>query len=254
MAYQQRIIVYLDILGFKSLVARSETDGFAFASIVNITENLGMWIKDKRVIEDRRDSTFRIQSFSDCTVLSLVVDNERFWKAVRISNSIIMMLWKQGAFCRGALTIGALEHDIQRVYGPALIQAYDLERNIAKFPRLMLSKQARSFIQKMKESDSSYEEDISRFLKRDDDGVIYINNFAKIRETLIGGDDDAKNLASAEANVLREYIVDHLENDVDDPRTFQKFEWMAQQFNQFVADTERFFPQLKQIERPALSQ
>ena len=34
--------------------------------------------------------------------------------------------------------VGKLHHDANRIFGPALIEAYHLEKDVAKYPRIIL--------------------------------------------------------------------------------------------------------------------
>ena len=39
---------------------------------------------------------------------------------------------------RGGVAIGDIYHDDEAVFGPGLVRAYDIESNVAKFPRIVV--------------------------------------------------------------------------------------------------------------------
>ena len=48
------------------------------------------------------------------------------------------LVWSEHVFIRGALTFGEAVHTANEVYGPAIIRAYELERDVAVFPRVII--------------------------------------------------------------------------------------------------------------------
>lgn len=85
----------------------------------------------------------------------------------------------EGLLLRGALTLGMLERSYGVLFGPGIITAYELEREQARFPRIVVDPE---LIEALKVTPlltaHSYEEEmkhISRFVKKDDDGVVFID-------------------------------------------------------------------------------
>jgi len=42
---------------------------------------------------------------------------------------------------RGGVAIGDIYHDDEAVFGPGLVRAYDIESNVAKFPRIVVDQE-----------------------------------------------------------------------------------------------------------------
>jgi hypothetical protein len=85
----------------------------------------------------------------------------------------------EGFLIRGALILGEIERSYGVLFGPGLISAYELEREQAQFPRIVVDPK---LIEAVKTNpllrSHDYEEEmeyISRFIKRDDDGAIFID-------------------------------------------------------------------------------
>nr|WP_317187917.1 hypothetical protein [Acinetobacter gerneri] len=49
-----------------------------------------------------------------------------------------ILVWQHNILLRGALTIGEIYHDENMVFGPAMVEAYELESKVAEFPRIIL--------------------------------------------------------------------------------------------------------------------
>jgi hypothetical protein len=86
----------------------------------------------------------------------------------------------EGLLIRGALLIGPLERTYGALFGPGLISAYDLEREHARFPRIVVDaglfealKSER--ILRHHEEYNDEMEYISNFVRQDDDGVFFID-------------------------------------------------------------------------------
>ena len=64
------------------------------------------------------------------------------WCAIIHSiNQLAVDLLKQGFFIRGALVKDFLYHDDKTVFGQALLRAYNLERSVVRFPRVMVTRE-----------------------------------------------------------------------------------------------------------------
>lgn len=145
--YKDRIVAFLDILGWKQAVlSTSGRDGGIvkvlgktlaqlqgvvghFNSLRNLLPENQKWPGDPMMTQ-----------FSDCIVLS--VENDSHGKeALQNALSIITSnLIQFGFLIRGGVAHGGLFHDGSLTFGPALIEAYELESKVASAPRVILSK------------------------------------------------------------------------------------------------------------------
>lgn len=166
--YENRVTAFLDILGFSSLIPATE-DRLAsfehvFLALRAILDSKPDW-KDEQIakqlweaakqeaanfghklskgehdkilsILEKRD---RALAFSDNLVRSSPAD----WAGmVSVAYSIIILairLLVRGIFVRGGITIGNLCHEESLVFGPALMEAYRMEQELARYPRVVLS-------------------------------------------------------------------------------------------------------------------
>jgi len=143
--YQDRFVAFLDIMGFKNYVYTT----------LDKNENLNMIHKVLSYIEAERqrneniddtfslkDLGFEISFFSDSIVMSWSLDYKG-----NLFNLLLDIIHYQiplancGFFLRGGIAYGKLYHSGQVVFGPALIEAYQLESQIAHYPRVIFNQE-----------------------------------------------------------------------------------------------------------------
>lgn len=146
--YKNRVVVFLDILGWKQAVLSKGHEGADVIKVLGKTlaqlqgvaghfNSLG-----KLLPEDQKWPGDPVMThFSDCLVLSVEDDShgrEALQNALLILTSNLINF---GFLLRGGVTRGELFHDSGLVFGPALIEAYELESKVASTPRVILSKE-----------------------------------------------------------------------------------------------------------------
>lgn len=133
--YRDRYVAYLDLLGFKTLVARAEGDA---------AENQRLL----RVLELMRDSLctnpalgMRFTHFSDCVVLSADRTPEGLWETFQSIHVLTFNLLQFDVLLRGGLTAGRAHHGSDFVYGTGVNRAYCLESECAGDPLTRVSEE-----------------------------------------------------------------------------------------------------------------
>lgn len=163
MNYSSRLTCFIDVLGFKSVIDQSlsttEVTEALFELISelqpkNITNAMYRAIpnysfKDDKVIvtPSNPDTTseawpIEITQFSDSFVLSCPSDNCGSCELLIETMLLLIFMFynRLSLLARGGLTIGPLIHDPKGVvFGPALNEAYRLESEIAKYPRIIIN-------------------------------------------------------------------------------------------------------------------
>lgn len=135
--YQDRLCLFLDILGFSALVKAQDC---------NVVHQVIK--KIKRELKSNKDYMAKIGSspiattFSDCIVLSVQVKNADVEEASNILvTATVKMLQdtylNQAIALRGGMAYGKLYHQTDGVFGPAMIKAYELESQFADWPRVI---------------------------------------------------------------------------------------------------------------------
>jgi hypothetical protein len=91
---------------------------------------------------------------------------------------------------RGGVTVGKVSVSENRVFGPGLIEAYDIESKFARYPRIVVSQKALKCLEDTDKPlsechDRSYDkEQLPELLRQGDDGFWFIDYVAVVAEEL----------------------------------------------------------------------
>jgi len=150
--YEDRIVAFIDILGWSDLLRRSKTDSNELSKLTEIVRRL-TFLSQKS--QERREEFLnkniaamntRFSYFSDTVVLSCPADvRECGWMTweVQLLCSVLVL---SGQYPRGAIVRGEIHHTESLLFGPALVDAYEIERQVAMYPRLVVTPEAAPFV------------------------------------------------------------------------------------------------------------
>jgi hypothetical protein len=143
MEYQDRIIAFIDILGFKNIIDNETPKKIAsYISLLKSTDPSRF-----RMIESKERLDLQITYFSDCIVISYLPDetqnnsqiNSDFSHFISTLLSLqYLMIRDHNQTVRGAICQGNLIHTLEFCFGPALVDAYISESKKTIFPRLYI--------------------------------------------------------------------------------------------------------------------
>ncbi len=136
--YEERVIVFLDILGWKDLVLKSKNDyrqRQSMTIILNAIRSMGVNIKSGGL---GVNGNFEFSQFSDSIVFSSSVNQEAVKMLIFLVSNLTQMILNQEFLIRGAITKGELLHKDSIIFGPALNKACDLESKFCIYPRIMI--------------------------------------------------------------------------------------------------------------------
>ncbi len=251
--YEDRIVAFIDILGFSEIVKESITNKDLLDKIyfslfmLKLNENPKNWNSSMLELEEdfqKKDkSKFEINDnlkctqFSDCITFSVKYNDDNFHEVFSSFLSRICLIGSQllyfGVVFRGGISIGKLHHSSENVIiGPALVDAYNIESKIAKSPRIILSK---SLIQKLnypiKTTDDRYP--YHGYIKRFEDGLVGSTQLSAL-EVL------QKHIGEYLINIKKE-IINGLDDNIDNPSVFEKYKWLMNEYNNLnIIDNENF--------------
>lgn len=129
-----------------------------------------------------------------------------------------------GFFLRGAMTIGRVHLHDGLLYGPALVEAYELEQARAVNPRIVLSDEAVNCMRDAMDDGGLSEE--PPFLMREQDGTVFIDYLDVISDDV---EDPAAGLQMHKSRVEAE-----LSKHRGDARRWEKYRWVAEYHNAYV--------------------
>ena len=181
-------LAYFDILGWSDLIRSKRGTDVAdkiFGAILQLKTarqliSEGQEMAAAGVVDFGR--TLRASFFSDSMLYSCAAEpNEAAWLTDRVR---LMCRWllSEGLYTRGAVVVGDLHHEPDgTILGRALIEAHEIERDVAKYPRLIVTDAASRLLASAGERAQT----LGPFLRTDADGLAYLDIFADMgREAL----------------------------------------------------------------------
>ncbi|OPX86349.1 MAG: hypothetical protein A4E53_03260 [Pelotomaculum sp. PtaB.Bin104] len=142
--YRERVVAFLDILGFKQKVNESSSSQ---ETTVRICSALNFLTYDYKQYNSFCSSTEafvksgrRVTAFSDSIIISYPKNEETMIFLVLDVMLLQAHLADLGFMLRGGIALGQVFHSGNIAFGPALIRAYELESKAAIYPRVILEK------------------------------------------------------------------------------------------------------------------
>lgn len=215
-------IAYIDILGAKEMINSEKSEEFLQKINLLYQDTL---IAIKSLFEDIEHITIEKKIFSDNIVIairknktdSITDDTIKHRLIFELASFFQVLALRYTFLTRGSIVIGDLYFDETFIYGKALTKAYELESNIAIYPRIIINDKNCS--------DYMYDDYIRSFITRDNSGICYINSFEKYFEV-------AKIYKQDEIKMLAYILLDKF-NQVDSCKNAQKVFWLINEFNKF---------------------
>lgn len=180
MDYPERVVAFLDILGFSKMV-RSIGENFALHRDLRHALNWFHWMKESSIAPVTTQTSLEVSVFSDCVVIS--GEHEQLHSVIWSCLNLQAELLGIGILLRGGIAGGRLVHEGNLVYGEGLLRAYELEHKVAVYPRVVIEESLVSDVPGAYRSD---------FLLQDCDGLWFLDPFS----IGIGGVGDAEDLAA----------------------------------------------------------
>lgn len=172
--FENRICVFLDILGFRDHIDRAVADPAHVKRISGAFACVGEHLKTGI---DRLASR-RISQYSDCVTVSYkVTESSSAWTLLTDLQYLQIALVERGFLVRGGVSVGQLVHDESQLFGPAQVKAYELESKEAIYPRILVDKSVIKFGRQnpAPHHDGDDEEGyLRRLVSKDFDGRLYI--------------------------------------------------------------------------------
>lgn len=136
MKYTEKIVAFIDILGFKYFV-NDESKCEDIGAILK----LPYFIRQDGMAKMMKIKGVMMTSISDSLVFSIgLKERGAMNKIVKLLSVFTQTLLSQySLLLRGGIAVGKLYHDSDVVYGPGLVRAYELENKIAVYPRMVMA-------------------------------------------------------------------------------------------------------------------
>lgn len=136
---KKHVVMYIDLLGVKDRIV-TDTKGALAESLSWIFSNFY-----KCITGIHEEKYLKIKVFSDNIIIARGIENEELNQRINLSQMIALAesfqwlsIFRSGILVRGGITIGDLYIDDTFVIGKALLDVYNLEKNVAVYPRIII--------------------------------------------------------------------------------------------------------------------
>jgi hypothetical protein len=134
---------------------------------------------------------------------------------------------------RGGIAKGALHHSKNAVFGPAFLDAYHLEQNIAKYPRVVVDQATHKDFEANPPDAKEWSDKFTRpNLAFADDGPVYVDVFSAFKIS------DAITNVPSRVELFRTLCRDHIQAKLNEaiyvPAHYEKLYWLMTLWNTTV--------------------
>ncbi|MCK5708770.1 MAG: hypothetical protein KAI43_14070 [Candidatus Aureabacteria bacterium] len=236
--YEYGLVTYIDILGFGELI-RSEKNP---KKINEIYETLQK--EAKFDVETEKMFSQKFVNFSDCCVRTtpfIAKDGKLnkfgilFTEILQIVFIQVSLIHHHNILLRGALTIDKIYHEKNKIFGPALVRAYKLERDLAVFPRIILDSTIFEIYNStplLKAWHHNHEEDkdyLRSYIRKGDDGIWFVDYLSGIEKQF---DCEIDYIDFLQHH--KKTIIDNVQKSKKNEKIIVKYNWLMNYHNSVV--------------------
>jgi hypothetical protein len=228
--FEHRFVVFIDILGFGAMVsaASRDPDGEVAKRVdqaLSIIQNMSLLEKDVVDTVSSIDG-FHSHIFSDCIVMSVKPNPLAVSKLFIELAKLTVNLMSIGVWIRGGMSHGLISKRKSTPWGPSVVEAYNVESQLAVNPRIALSKTAHDFV--VNQMDKKQEDSL---IVRDEDGIWSLAPFVWALRSSYG-----QNVILTEeiGNSIKGHLEISHRDTVDNPKVFKKIDWLSWQWDTHV--------------------
>ena len=240
--FEKRFIAFVDILGFSNIVRRMSREEHLFTSVRDALKDLN---RQARIVQQYRrknreerkdrlrrgeaslvpDSNLQMTAFSDCYVLSEVFPA---WHVIAAVQSLGSRFLTKGILTRGAVVLGKAYHNGRVLFGPGIVEAYNLEQEVAKYPRILVSEEVRQEVWGYHQG--AWE---GHLLKQDVDGCWFVNLLTpSLSSWGVFSKSSRKYDLDEHLNKVRSALRSEWKRVQGDAAHMSKVWWLIHQFNE----------------------
>jgi hypothetical protein len=225
--YPERFCAFIDILGFRDLVARLEKDAGAVEALRDSLKE----VHNPKIagFADPKLVDYRTQSISDAVAISTTSTPEGLLMIFGSLTVLTESLLAEGYFLRGAIVRGRLYHDDSTIFGEALIRAYDLETRVVRFPRIMVS----SEVIRLLDTSHRLFAACNSSVIMSNDGPLHLHALKwmmkEMNDSAVGADNESHKFQKYYD--IRQKIERRFLDAIDTPAHFEKVQWFAGYWN-----------------------
>lgn len=235
MNYDERIVCFIDILGFKHII--ENTVDIHGNDIPDKIKEIDMILYN--ILDFNRNysgfdySKIRaVTQFSDSVVISFKVDLDDIFITFSDIQYIIMNFFKFGYIIRGGICYGKVIHTTEKIFGPAMVKAYEMESKEAIYPRVLVSSSIIQYLKKKSKSNNYEHADkaniILELINKDMDNLYYIDFLMSIEFEFDDPHFDFADYLMHVSKTIKKGLCS------TDNSVLSKYQWLAKKYNKVV--------------------
>lgn len=241
--YRNSLVAFIDILGFSVLINKSSFDSQKrkkVEKIVNFVRDI-IFVQEK-ILQPDDPFYLQVSFISDSIVISTDApksgNDPQLLNILKYTGSIGLSLLAIGVPCRGAIVTGKIFHfrepNFNTVVGPALVNAHNLEKTVAVYPRIVVDNSIYNLFKEYLSTEYALG-DLDTWkdlLKLDQDGEWFINLFHQIFVVnvqtlfLYGPEYEDDDILKQAGNS----IIEGLKESKSQTREQDKYNWLLSQY------------------------
>jgi hypothetical protein len=225
-------VLFFDLLG----VSAAASGEAAEAELRHFDETIREALP-YRIGEAAREKPSRYPAtvFSDSVIVAVPVEDdmtsaEALFRLIIDINQLQHTLAGYRYFGRGAITFGRLHFHDGLVFGPALVKAVELERTVAREPRIVLSPVAVDALSELPGEEDPAGHAARSQLLTDEDGIVFVDYLAGALQV-----DPSFDLAG-QLTIHRDVVIEELERNQGNSSRWSKYRWVADYHDSICTD------------------
>lgn len=244
-AYEECVVTFFDILGFRHLL--NTRSG---AEISDILQKFRRLSEIDEIVPAQRSDEVRLQSEAQIEIISDAIVRVRttetqyasgplIWEIIDLLHIQIDCL-NRGILIRGASTVGFMHLGVKLegpIFGPALVQAYEIEENEVVFPRIVIHEdvierhRTDSSMWRDGHSFADEERHIRNLLKSDESGMFFIDYLRASLSEFDDGFSDWVRFLARHKDLIERGLV-----EAGSSKVRRKYTWMKSYHNQVIEE------------------
>jgi hypothetical protein len=237
--YDRSILTYTDILGFRELIATRSSG--EISRLIRIVRDVIQPRRFRSSIPQLHEDDFR--NFSDlCLIRRVIARKGKFPAIGQVPAQILHMVHVQtillvdeGILLRGGITVGDVALSYGQLFGPAVIRGYELESQVAKFPRIVVGQEVLDEVKQnpvlwIHDRDTELQA-VTDLLRRDCDGEYFVDYLRVVESEM---NDPTQYAGFLEKH--KEIIEKGLRRYKANTSVLPKYKWLREYYRQTLKD------------------
>ncbi len=236
--YEVSLVTYLDILGFKALIQTRRAG--EISRIIRVVKEAVQPARFKTKLKAIPDDQY--VNFSDLSVIATPLEKARynppasqlFSQLLHLVHAQSRLIFDEAILIRGAVTIGDVVKSWGQLFGPAVVRAYELERDHAKYPRIIVDRRIFDVLDGIRgawlNGKRADKRTLRGLVRKDSDGSLFVDYLRVLRSEL---DDPSTYPALLDQH--HEFITNGLKKHALKPKIREKYKWLDSYHNATIA-------------------